>query len=249
MTLIALQNALREAAQPDGSSSAARFIKTGPGEYGEGDQFLGVSVPEIRKLVSVAETLTDKDRTLLIRSRWHEERLLGFLIMVRQFEQGDLGTREKIFHSSLRETRHLNGWDLVDASAPNIVGAWVLQSPEDETSLTRLAKSPSLWERRIAIVATLTLIRAQYFEPTMAISHILLQDSEDLIHKAVGWMLREMGKRDPDQLRKFLQLHAAGMPRTMLRYAIEKFAPEERRRWREVKFLPQAESESASHHP
>lgn len=242
MTLTALRRTLRQAASPGGREAAARFIKTGPGEYGAGDQFLGVCVPDLRRLVPTAETLPPEDLTALIHSPFHEERLLGFLVLVRQFEEGNLRRQEKIFYRYLHETPYLNGWDLVDSSAPKIVGAWILQVPQDGLTLTRLAKSPRLWERRMAIVSTVTLIRAGQFDPTLTLSKILLHDPEDLIHKAVGWMLREVGKRDPGQLRGFLCQHADTMPRTMLRYAIEKFPAEERRRWREAK--PRIHSES-----
>jgi 3-methyladenine DNA glycosylase AlkD len=202
-----------------------------------GDRFLGVPVPEIRKMVRESDALPIANVTSLVSSPLHEERLLGFLILVRRFERGEGPSQRQIYRTYLRQTRFLNGWDLVDVSAPNIVGTWLLSSPGDRSILAKLAGSTSLWERRIAIVSTLTFIRAGVFDPTLAIAKTLLHDPEDLIHKATGWMLRELGKRNPDLLRKYLRQHAGAMPRTMLRYAIEKFSTDERRHWRDPRSL------------
>jgi 3-methyladenine DNA glycosylase AlkD len=217
---------LRAVATVERAEGNRRYFKTGPGEYGEGDKFIGVTVPDLRRLAREFEATPLRDLRKLLTSEWHEERLLALLIMVRQYERGDQLTRDAIYDAYLRSTRHINNWDLVDASAPQIVGAHLL--PKRRTALQQLAKSSSLWERRIAIVATFYFIRRGEFADTLQIAEMLLADTHDLIHKAVGWMLREVGSRDVTVLEGFLERHAAVMPRTTLRYAIEKF-PEPRR--------------------
>jgi 3-methyladenine DNA glycosylase AlkD len=204
-----------------------RFFKTGPGEYGAGDRFRGIRVPVLRRLTRTFAPLPLPEVLRLLASRHHEDRLLALLLLVRQFERAREDDRRKIVDAYLRHTRHINNWDLVDLSAPNIVGAWVAAHPGD--LLERLVRSASLWERRIAIVATLALIRQRRLEPTLALARLLLHDREDLLHKATGWMLREAGKRDENALRRFLDQHAAAMPRTMLRYAIERLPERDRR--------------------
>ncbi|HRJ72192.1 MAG TPA: DNA alkylation repair protein [Terrimicrobiaceae bacterium] len=226
-----LRRALRGAARPGDAEFLQRFFKTGPGEYSEGDRFLGVRVPAVRKLLPQTDGLRDGDLLVLVRSEIHEERLLGLLVWVRRFGRSDEPARRQIFRAYLREAACVNNWDLVDTSAPAIVGGWIAAHPADRNILLRLARSECLWERRIAIVSTLALIRRGDLEPTTTISALLVGDPHDLIHKASGWMLREAGKRDPEALRGFLEEHAATMPRTMLRYAIEKLGPAERRRW------------------
>lgn len=242
--LQALQTALRAAAQPAGAAFAQRFFKTGPGEYGEGDVFLGVRVPAVRTLAKQGDALRLPAVLRILQSRFHEERLLALLLLVRRFERGDEATRREIFELYLRETRRINNWDLVDVSAPNIVGAWLRDRPRG--ILRELARSASLWERRIAIVATLAFIRAGDFADTLAISRLLLRDPHDLIHKATGWMLREVGKRDAPTLRSFLATHAAAMPRTMLRYAIERLPVAERQSWLEARAALTATGQSAA---
>lgn len=229
MPLAKLQAALRAAARPAHAAVAQSFFKTGPGEYGEGDVFLGVRVPAIRALAKSGDDLSLAEVRRLLHARFHEERLLGLLLLVRRFEQGGEPERRVIFELYLSETRRINNWDLVDLSAPNIVGAWLRRRPRG--LLRRLARSASLWERRIAILATLAFIRADDFADTIAICEILLRDPHDLIHKATGWMLREVGKRDAAALRGFLAAHAPAMPRTMLRNAIERLPEQERQRW------------------
>ncbi|MFZ4682694.1 MAG: DNA alkylation repair protein [Terrimicrobiaceae bacterium] len=231
MTLPQLRQALRSAARPGDAESARRFFKTGPGEYGEGDVFLGVRVPDVRRLVRQTDAIAITDLLELVRSPVHEERQLGLLASVRRFEQGDGPVRGQILHLYLRETKFINNWDLVDCSAPNIVGGWMLEHPADLPRIFKLAGSKDLWKRRIAIISTLALIRKGRLEPTVKISRLLLEDRHDLIHKASGWMLREAGKRDAGVLRDFLTRHAHAMPRTMLRYAIEKLPPAERKKW------------------
>ena len=203
-----------------------RFFRTGPGEYGEGDEFLGLKVPQIRKLAREFRALPLKEVEGLLKSKWHEARLLALVILVDQFERADERMRDAIFRLYLRSTKFINNWDLVDASAPHIVGAHI----KDRSLLTKLARSKSLWERRIAIVATQHFIRNHDLKDTFRLAKNLLDDKHDLIHKATGWMLREAGKRDRDALVAFLEEHATRMPRTMLRYAIEKFPPALRRR-------------------
>lgn len=226
-----LRRALRAAARPGDAEFLQRFFKTGPGEYSEGDRFLGVRVPALRHLLPLTDGLSEEDLLVLVRSHFHEERLLGLLVWVRRFERSDEPGCRRIFRAYLREAACVNNWDLVDTSAPAIVGGWIAAHPADRKILLRLARSRDLWERRIAIVSTLALIRRGDLELTTTISALLIGDPHDLIHKASGWMLREAGKRDAEALRGFLEEHAAAMPRTMLRYAIEKLGAAERQRW------------------
>jgi 3-methyladenine DNA glycosylase AlkD len=203
-----------------------RFFKTGPGEYGEGDVFAGLRVPEIRKLAKEYQSVSLSTAVHLLHSPIHEARLLVLLIMVRAFRQGDALLREKIYRVYLQNTRFINSWDLVDLSADHIVGAHLMFLSRDP--LRSLAVSNLIWERRIAIMATFHFIKKGEFSETLQIAQLLLKDKEDLIHKAVGWMLRELGKRDQKTEESFLKVNYKTMPRTMLRYAIEKF-PEELR--------------------
>lgn len=215
----------RALAAPAKAASSQRFFKTGPGEYGEGDQFLGLTVPEIRSLVPQTDGLSEADVLTLLRSEWHEERLLALLIWVRRFEKAkkDEAARERIVDLYLANTKWINNWDLVDSSAPQILGAWLLK--RDRAVLQKLAESKSLWEQRIAVLATQAFIRSGEFDDTVQICEGFLDHPHDLMHKACGWMLREAGKRDEAVLLAFLDQHAAKMPRTMLRYAIEKLEP------------------------
>ena len=206
-----------------------RFFKTGPGEYGEGDRFLGTTVPDLRRLSVTYEALPLGDLSSLLKSPWHEERLLALLILVRQYERGDHAARNAIYKLYLGHTRYVNNWDLVDASADAIVGAHLYEG--DRALLHKLAQSRSVWERRIAILASFHYIKKGEYEDALTITELLLRDEHDLIHKAVGWMLREIGKRDQTVEERFLKTHAARMPRTMLRYAIERFPEPLRRRY------------------
>ena len=223
----ALRRALHEKIRPGDAAALARFFKTGPGEYGAGDRFLGVRVPDIRAVARFGSTLPVGDTLSLLHSEWHEERLLALLILVRQFEGGDDRAKRAIFDLYLGETRWINNWDLVDLSAYRIVGAWLASRPR--SALRRLVRSGLLWDRRIAVVSTYAFIRAGDLDDTFALSEQLLADPHDLMHKACGWMLREAGKRDRPALVDFLNRHAPAMPRTMLRYAIEKFPDAERK--------------------
>lgn len=206
---------------------ALRYFKTGPGEYGEGDRFLGVMAAPLRKLAREARGLPLREALKLLESPLHEVRSLGLLILVEAYRRGSEELRQSIYDLYLAHTGCINGWDLVDCSAPHIVGAHMRS--RSRAPLRMLARSKSLWERRIAILATLHFIRMGEFGPTFEIAKALLGDEEDLIHKAVGWMLREVGKRDRPTLEAFLAEHASAMPRTALRYAVERF-PETLRR-------------------
>jgi len=202
------------------------FFKTGKGEYGEGDIFIGVTVPQIRMVAKHFAELGQKDILKLLHSKIHEERELALFIWVSQYQKGDTALRQKIFQAYLGHTEFINNWDLVDLSAPKIIGDFLLDKKRD--ILYALAQSPLLWDRRIAVVATLAFIRAGQFDEPIRLAENLMNDKEALMHKACGWMLREVGKRDAAVLRAFLKKHSRVMPRTMLRYAIEKFDRQER---------------------
>ncbi len=203
-----------------------RFFKTGPGQYGEGDVFLGIRVPDLRSLAREHRTARLSEIKQLLKSKFHEERVLALMMLVHAYSKGDEVTKKTIYDLYLKSTRFINSWDLVDLSAHHIVGHYLSDKPKEP--LYHLAKSDSLWERRIAIIATAYFIKRGEFTETLKISKMLLSDKEDLIHKAVGWMLREVGNRDQATEERFLIAHYKRMPRTMLRYAIEKF-PEPRR--------------------
>ena len=203
------------------------FFKTGPGGYGEGDIFLGIRVPELRKLSHEYKTLTAQEVLPMLRSPINEERVLALLLLVRSFSKGTASVRKQIYKMYLDHTQYINNWDLVDISAPYIVGAFL--KDKSKKPLYQLAKSNNLWERRIAVMATFHFIRDHRFSETLKISKMLLLDQEDLIHKAAGWMLREVGKRDMGCEELFLKEHCKQMPRTMLRYSIEKFSQSKRR--------------------
>jgi 3-methyladenine DNA glycosylase AlkD len=219
-TLVALRADLHELADPESGEHSQRFFKTGPGQYGEGDKFLGLTVPEMRGLARKYRDLDDADALELLASSWHEERLVALILLVNGYGRGDEVRRKRIHRAYLANTRHINNCDLVDASAGQIVGAHL--KAREIALLARLARSKDLWERRIAIVSTFHFIKHDQLRPTLEIAKLLLNDSHDLIHKAVGWMLREVGKRDRRVLDGFLKKHYQQMPRTMLRYAIER---------------------------
>jgi 3-methyladenine DNA glycosylase AlkD len=224
----AIQNELAGFSNPADASFLLRYFKTGPGQYGEGDRFRGIRLPVLRRLAKAHRDIPLDQAQLLLRSAYHEDRLLALLILVRRFAgAGDEAGRSEIYELYLSQTQFINNWDLVDVSAGRIVGAHL--SGKDRGPLYQLARSPSLWERRIAILATSHFIARGEYGDTLAIAAILLADKEDLIHKAVGWMLREVGKRDMETEETFLRAHYRQMPRTMLRYAIERF-PEDKRR-------------------
>ncbi|MEO7040691.1 MAG: DNA alkylation repair protein [Gemmatimonadaceae bacterium] len=225
-TLDDIRKTLRAAGNPDDAVHLLRFFKTGPGEYGEGDRFLGIRVPAVREIVREFAQLSHDDTLLLLQSSWHEERLTALLLLDQAHASGDAALRKKIFDAYLANTQFINNWDLVDASAGPIAGPHLNHTKP--RTLSRLAHSPMLWERRIAIVSTFYHIKQNEFDATLLVSGWLVNDTHDLIHKAVGWMLREVGKRDASVEEAFLLRHYQIMPRTMLRYAIERF-PEKRR--------------------
>ena len=217
--------ALKELGNTEIAAHSQRFFKTGPGEYGEGDKFLGIRVPAVRRVAKQWRELSVTETLRLLRSPWHEARLCAVLMMVHRFSR-EPASQRPLYDGYLSNTRYINNWDIVDGSAPQIVGGFLLD--RSRKPLDRLASSGDLWERRISIMATLAFIKAGEFTDTLRIAASLLQDDEDLIHKATGWMLREVGNRDRNAEETFLKAHYRSMPRTMLRYAIEKF-PEQRR--------------------
>jgi 3-methyladenine DNA glycosylase AlkD len=224
--LFQLRRELQNLANHQQARILQRFFKTGPGEYGEGDVFLGIKVPVQRSVAKKYPDLPFSEIQQLLRSKIHEHRMAALFVLVKQYENGDKLARKNIFDLYLKNTKNINNWDLVDLSAPNIVGNYLLDKPRQV--LYKLAKSKLLWDRRISILATLAFIRNNEFSDTYKLAEILLNDKHDLMHKAVGWMLREAGKRDQNLEVKFLDRHARKMPRTMLRYAIEKFGPARR---------------------
>jgi len=226
MTLIKLRQEIKKSATKKRAEANAWFFKTGPGQYGEGDKFIGLTVPQSRVLAIKYKDLTFPDLTQLLRSPIHEERLIALLILIEQFGHADPVTQQKIYSFYLKSTKYINNWDLVDLSAPNIVGFYLFKN--SRKILFKLAKSKNLWERRIAIISTFYFIRFKQFEETIKISEILMNDSHDLIQKAVGWMLREMGKKNEGVLIKFLNKYYKKMPRTSLRYAIERLKPKQK---------------------
>jgi 3-methyladenine DNA glycosylase AlkD len=209
------------------AKNSRRFFKTAKGEYGYGDIFLGIRVPVIREAVKKYKELKLSEVTKLLKSKYHEIRLFALLVLVYKFKNENVEGQEKIYNLYMKHRKYINNWDLVDSSAPYIVGAWLCN--RDKTILYELAVSNRLWERRISILATSFFISKDHFNDTLKISSILLNDNEDLIHKAVGWMLREVGKKNRLVEEKYLRSRYKKMPRTMLRYAIEKFEPERRR--------------------
>jgi 3-methyladenine DNA glycosylase AlkD len=228
LTITAAQmlRALRRTADPSRVEVLQRFFRTGPGEYAEGDVFIGATVPAVRRLVRQFRNAPLGEVDRLLRSPVHEARLLALLLMVQAFRRGDDRLRLQVYRLYLSRTRFVNNWDLVDSSAPHIVGAWL--ADRSRKPLFALARSRSVWKRRIAILSTQHFIRQGDLGTTFAIADILLDDRHDLIHKAVGWMLREAGKRDGAAERRFLASRHRRMPRTMLRYAIERFPERER---------------------
>lgn len=226
MNLKQIQKELKKLANPKQATLLQRFFKTGKGEYGEGDVFLGIKVPEQRKVAKKYD-LSLAEIQKLLNSKIHEHRLVALFILIKKYQKEDI--KKKIFDLYLKNTKNINNWDLIDLSAPNIVGDYLLTRKRD--ILYKLAKSNSLWEKRISILATFTFIGNGEYKDTLKISEILLNDKHDLIHKGVGWMLREVGKRVSQQKEeKFLKKHYKTMPRTMLRYAIERF-PENKRKF------------------
>lgn len=221
MRLAELRKELQQAKIPVQAKILQRFFKTGKGEYGEGDYFYGIKVPVNRKIAKKYNDLSFNDLKILLSSKVHEESLAAGLIMVEKFSQADKEQKEKIFNFYLKNRKGINNWDLVDLTAPKIIGNFLLE--RDKNILFELAQSENIWDRRISIISTLTFIRKNRFDETLNIAKLLLYDKHDLIHKAVGWMLREIGKVNQEVEMEFLMKYYKQMPRAMLRYAIEKF--------------------------
>jgi 3-methyladenine DNA glycosylase AlkD len=219
---------LEKLKNPKHAEALQRYFKTGKGEYGEGDVFLGIKVPVQRKIAKKYDLSLPKIQELL-KSKIHEHRMVGLFILLDKYKKSSEKDRENIFGFYLKNTKNINNWDLVDLSAPGIAGNFL--SGKDKKILYKLANSENLWERRISVVSGFDFIRKNEFGDSLAIAEILMNDKHDLIHKAVGWMLREIGKKDMETLEKFLKFHYRKMPRTMLRYAIEKFDVEKRQKY------------------
>lgn len=225
-----IRQELKKVADSKRAELSLRFFKTGKGEYGEEDRFLGIVMPEQRKIAQKYTSNISVEETLkLLQGKFHEERMTALLILVFKYKKGSQVEQKQIFESYLANTKFINNWDLVDVTCSNIVGVYLFD--KNKEILYKLAKSKSLWERRIAVISTLYFISKGELSDTFKISKILLADRHDLIHKAVGWMLREAGKQDKTKLVKFLEENRLKMPRTMLRYSIEKFSPVERKRY------------------
>jgi 3-methyladenine DNA glycosylase AlkD len=233
MSAARVTKAIQSLASPTQARHLQRFFKTSKGEYGYGDVFLGITVPQIRKIANEYKDLTLPQIDKLMASKFHEVRFCGLVILTLQFKSSSESiVHKKIFDFYLKQVKaeRVNNWDLVDVSAP-IIGQYLIGLGSSNQLLLKLARSKSLWQRRVAIVFTFAFIREGIPQPTLLVAQELLRDEQDLIHKATGWMLREMGKRNPIELRRFLEKNVSMMPRTMLRYAIEKFSSTERKRW------------------
>lgn len=227
----AVRHALREIASPERAQSSKRFFKTGPGEYAQGDQFIGISVPDQRNIAKQFRELELSQIKELLHDPVHECRLTAIFILVAQFKKTRTQElRKQLCEFLLDNSAGINNWDLVDSCAPQIIGQYLL-GEKDRSLLLKLAKSKNMWSQRMAVVANQSLIKAGQFDSILIIAEKLLNHPHDLIHKAVGWMLREVGDQDEDVLRAFLKKYASTMPRTMLRYAIEKFPPVDRNKF------------------
>lgn len=228
MSIQELKRDLEEHSSPAKAKLLSGFFKTGKGEYGEGDVFIGITVPEQRTVAKKYALLSMVDLQKLISSKIHEHRLTALLILIEKYKKNP-SQREKIVDFYLANTKHINNWDLVDLSSHKILGDYL--QDKDVSVLYKLAKSDNIWERRIAIISTAAFIQQHKFEHTLEIAKMLLKDEHDLMHKAAGWMLREVGKKDIETEIRFLDKHAADMPRTMLRYAIERFVEKKRKKY------------------
>ncbi len=224
-----LKKSLKENSNSEQAKLLQRFFKTGKGEYGEGDVFIGLKVPVQRKIAKENSDLTFDELKILIESKIHEERLTALLILVSRFPKSGEVEKKKIFNFYISNKSHINNWDLVDLSAPNIVGDFLLN--KNKEMLYKMARSKNLWDKRISVLSTFRFIKENDFKVSLDISKILLKEDHDLIHKAVGWMLREIGKRNLEAEEKFLKENYKQMPRTMLRYAIEKFPESKRKKY------------------
>jgi len=233
MSALVVLKELEAKAQPSRAHHSQKFFKTGPGEYGEGDVFLGLTVPDVRKIADAHKDLPLKEIAQLLDSHLHESRLCGLVILTYQYKKLKIVKEKKLifdFYLEHLKLGNINNWDLVDVSAPTI-GEYLMDHSDAYSFLKKLSRSKSLWERRVSIIFTFAFIRKGEVVLTFEIAELLLDDDHDLIHKAVGWMLREAGKQDVMLLRKFLSEHSHDMPRTMLRYAIERLPERERKKW------------------
>lgn len=231
MTAASVLSSLRSVASPEKAEHLKRFFKTSPGEYGEGDCFLGIPVPLVRDVAKAHAGTSFPELHVLLQSPWHEARLCALLILSLRVQKKKTthGERTEVFRFYLEHTHSCNNWDLVDLTCPHIVGTYLLDKPRN--ILYALADGGNLWEQRIALVSTLAFIRNNDFGDTLALAERLMSHRHYLIHKAIGWMLREVGKRNRSVLTEFLQTHRLNLPRTALRYAIEHYPPEERKMW------------------
>jgi len=229
MCLSHLKKDLQELVDPKRAKHSQRFFKTGPGEYGEGDKFLGLTMPKIRQVCKKYKDLSLNEISQLLKSPYHDIRMAGVIILTNQAKKAKGNKPQKIFEFYLNNVDGINNWDLVDLSSCYVVGKYLLKNPSQRKTLYQLAKSKNLWERRIAVISTLYFIRYDEFKDALKLATVLVNDKHDLMHKAVGWVLREVGKKDQALEEKFLKQHYQTMPRTMLRYAIEKFSPQKRK--------------------
>jgi 3-methyladenine DNA glycosylase AlkD len=240
--LVQLKRDLQRLKNPKKAKIYQRFFKTGKGEYGEGDKFLGLTVPDQRKIAKKYQDLSLSDLQKLLNTKTHEYRSTALLILVLKYEKTKEKEKKKIVNFYLKNTRNINNWDLVDSSAYKILGSYLLN--KDKRILSKLARSKNLWERRIAMLASFEFIKNNKFKEALKIAKILVNDEHDLIHKAVGWMLREIGKRDQRVEERFLRRHYQTMPRTMLRYAIERFDRKKRDFYSRRKLCPPQASQA-----
>ncbi|RHJ77014.1 DNA alkylation repair protein [Parabacteroides sp. AM08-6] len=228
MTAAFVLNELLSMANPEKAAFLQRFFKTGPGQYAEGDVFLGLVVPLTRNIAKANKQTPLSELQLLMESEYHEARLCALLIVAEQFKKATETERKELYEFYLKNARRINNWDLVDVTCPHVVGAYLLD--KDRSRLYELAESDNLWEQRIAMVSTISFIRNREYADTLALAELLMTHKHDLMHKAVGWMLREIGKKDRETLTEFLEQYATRLPRTALRYAIEHY-PEEQRQY------------------
>lgn len=220
------EDSLRALAHPDKARTASAYFKTGPGEYGDGDLFYGIRVPQVRELARQFNTLSLDDCAALLQSPYNEARLMALDILTRRFANGKADVQTAVYACVVQQLHRINNWNLVDGVGPYITGPYLLK--RDRSVLWQWAQSPVLWERRLAVLSTFAFIRAGDFDDALTLYAQLLTDPHNLMHKACGWMLRELGKRDEARLLEFLKTHYAALPRTTLRYAIEKFTPAQR---------------------
>lgn len=235
MSALKVKTELKKVSSKKRKETNEWFFKTGKGEYGEGDKFMGVSMPDLRKVAKSFLDLPFEEISKLLESKIHEHRLAGLVVLVENFKKADEKNKKKIFNFYRKNLKHINNWDLVDISCPYIIGGYLLDKEGERKQLYTWAKSKDLWKNRVAIVSTWYFIRNNDLKDVYLLSEILLNHEHDLIHKAVGWMLREAGKKDEAKLKKFLDKHTTKMPRTMLRYSLEKFSKKDKKYYMDLK--------------